>query len=126
MMIKLMSRIYKLSKKKRLLLPLLAALVLPINVEFVPGYATEAERGRAQLNFYRIKKYIDRYSAEDATAEDQCKALCNIAFKVNFNEEPLDYWHPRSPGTWYDYPKRIRRIFNESGCLAKNNRSNPF
>ena len=113
---------------KLLLLPLLAALALPtaVNAEFVPGYATEAERGRAQLNFNRIKKYIDRYSAEDATAEDQCKALWNIAFKVNFNEEPLDYWHPRSTGTWYDYAKRIRRIFNESGCPAKTNLSNPF
>ena len=113
---------------KRLLLPLLAALALPtaVNAEFVPGYATEAERGRAQLNFNRIKKYIDRYSAEDATAKDKCGALYDIAFKANWNEEPLDYWHPRSTGTWYEYAKRIRRIFNESGCPAKTNLSNPF
>ena len=36
---------------RRFLIPLLA-----VNAEFVPGYATEAERVRAQLNFNRIKK----------------------------------------------------------------------
>jgi len=99
---------------KRLLLPLLAVLALPVNAEFVPGYATEAERGRALLNFNRIKKYIDRYSAEDATARDKCRALWDIAFKVELNEEPLDYWHPRSTGSWYDYGKRIRKMHNET------------
>ena len=43
---------------RRFLISLLAVVALPtaVNAEFVPGYATEAESGRAQLNFYRIKK----------------------------------------------------------------------
>ena len=41
---------------KCLLLPLLVALALPtaVNAEFVPGYANEAERGRAQLKLDRL------------------------------------------------------------------------
>ena len=41
----------------RFLIPLLAVVALPtvVNAEFVPFYATEAERGRAQLNLDRIK-----------------------------------------------------------------------
>ena len=113
---------------KRLLLPILAALALPtaVNAEFVPGYASKAEGGRAKLNFERINKYIDRYNSEDATVRDKCGALWDIAFKANFNEEPLDYWYPRSDGSCYDYAKRIRTKFNNAGCPYITNRSTPF
>ena len=113
---------------KRLLLALLAALALPtaVNAEFVPGYATEAERGRAILNFERIKKYIKRYQSPDATDKDKCGALWNIAFKANFNEEPLDYWVPRTDGSWYDFAKLVRTEFINADCPAISNLSNPF
>ena len=75
---------------RRFLISLLAAVALPtaVNAEFVPYYATEAERGRAQLNLDRIKKYIDRYNSQDATDKDKCRALWNIAWIANANEEP--------------------------------------
>ena len=111
---------------KCLILPLIAAISLPVNAEFVPFYATEAERGRAQLNLDRINKYIDRYNSEDATVKDQCKALWNIAWIANANEEPLDYWAKRSTGSWYDFAKRMRTKFINADCPAKSNLSNPF
>ena len=93
---------------KRLQVPLLAAITLPyaVDAEFFPGNASESEGGRAKLNFERINKYFDRYNSEDTIVRDKCGALWDIAFKGSFNEEPLDYWYPRSDGSWYDYGKK--------------------
>ena len=112
---------------RRFLISLLAVVALPtaVNAEFVPYYATEAERGRAQLNLDRIKKYIDRYNSQDATDKDKCKALWSIAWIANANEEPLDYW-AKSDESWYDFAKRMRTKFIKADCPTISNLSNPF
>ena len=112
---------------KSLLLPLLVALALPnaVNAEFVPSYATEAGMARAQLNLDRINKYIDRYNSSDRV-KDRCKALWNIAWIANANEEPLDYLSKRTDGSWYDFAIKMREKFINENCLTETYLSEPF